>query len=262
MPNFKSQPSNDKLKDLLEEKYRYYSTPQFIETDPVIVPHRFSQKEDIEISGFLAATIAWGQRPTIIKNALRLMELMDEAPFDFVLNHRPEDLERFKGFVHRTFNYDDLIAFMRSLQTIYRQHGGLEKAFALQSGETDTKNAIARFRTLFFEAPHLPRTRKHVSDPYSNSACKRLNMFLRWMVRPATEGIDFGLWPDFSTAFLSCPLDVHSGNVARQLGLLQRKQNDWKAVQELDGALRAFDPLDPVKYDFALFGMGVFEKVK
>ena len=251
-----------KLKDLLEQKVEQYNTRGFIDLDPVSIPHHFQKKEDREISGFLAASIAWGQRPTIIRNALRMLELMDHAPFDFVYNHQPQDLQRFQGFVHRTFNYDDLVYFISSLKDIYRNHGGLERAFAAKIPETNTKDAISRFRALFFSQEHLRRTEKHVSDPYKNSACKRLNMFLRWMVRKDKKGVDFGIWDSLQARQLSCPLDVHSGNVARKLGLLHRKQNNWKAVEELDHSLRQMDGNDPVKYDFALFGMGVFEKLK
>ena len=248
-----------KLKNFLESKYAQYCSPQFIKTDPIQIPHRFTRKEDIEIAGFLAATIAWGQRPTIIRNAERLLSGMNNAPFDFVLNHKPKDLQRFEGFVHRTFNYDDVCYFFTSLQNIYRHHGGMEKLFEPRRDEINMKYALGRFRYTFFELEHLPRSRKHVSDPFANSACKRLNMFLRWMARPA-DGIDFGLWKSVSPALLSCPLDVHSGRVARKLGLLERNANDWKAVEELDQNLRAMNPEDPVRYDFALFGLGVFEK--
>lgn len=249
------------LYQLLEDRYRLYNSPEFIISDPVSIPHQYGQKEDREISGFLAATIAWGQRPRIIRNAQRLMKLMDNAPHDFILNHEDQDLQRFEGFVHRTFNYDDLVFFLTSLKNLYRHKGGLEKAFAAKKLEVNTKESISRFREVFFEIPHLERTRKHVSDPYRGSACKRINMFLRWMVRKDNFGVDFGMWNSIRPDQLSCPLDVHSGNVARHLGLLKRKQSDWKAVEELDGNLRKFDASDPVKYDFALFGMGVFEKL-
>lgn len=249
----------ENLKDLLDLKVAQYNRPDFIENDPVSVPHRFTIKEDIEISGFLAATIAWGQRPTIIANALKMMALMDEAPYDFIMHHVPKDRLRFRGFVHRTFNFDDLNYFLASLQHIYRHEGGLEKVLAFGPGEPNPKNALGRYRKAFFSHEHLPRTQKHVSDPIKNSSCKRLNMYLRWMVRRDDNGVDFGLWRNIDMSQLSCPLDVHSGTVARKLGLLNRKQNDWKAVEELDVALRSMDAEDPVKYDFALFGMGVFE---
>ncbi len=250
------------LKELLDEKALRYNSTEFIESDPIQIPHLFAKKEDIEISGFLAATIAWGQRPTIIKNAKRLVEGMDFAPHDFILNHTPKDLQRFEGFVHRTFNYDDLLFFITSLRNIYLRHDSLENCFMPKSGDNNLKNGINSFRNIFFEIDHLVRSKKHVSDPFRNSACKRINMYLRWMVRPNDTGVDFGIWKNISPALLSCPLDVHTGNAARALGLLKRKQNDWKAVEELDASLRKFNAEDPVVYDFALFGMGVFENIK
>ena len=250
------------IKELLEEKSGRYNSPEFIDTDPIQIPHLFTKKEDIEISGFLAATIAWGQRPTIIKNAMRIVEGMDHAPYDFIMNHEDSDLQRFEKFVHRTFNYSDLIFFITSLKNIYKNHSGLEACFATSPEDQNMKYAIKNFRDTFFATEHMERSKKHVSDPFRNSACKRINMYLRWMVRPENTGVDFRIWKSISPALLSCPLDVHTGNVARKLGLLTRKQNDWKAVEELDSSLRKFDPEDPVKYDFALFGMGVFEGVK
>lgn len=250
------------LKELLESRVERYNSPDFIDTDPIQIPHRFTKKEDIEISGFLAATIAWGQRPTIIKNAMRIVEGMDHAPHDFILNHQESDLKRFEGFVHRTFNYDDLLFFIGSLQNIYQTEGSLEKCFTPNEDDVNMKNGIKKFRDTFFSVQHLERSKKHISDPFRNSACKRVNMYLRWMVRPADTNVDFGIWTSINPALLSCPLDVHTGNVARRLGLLTRKQNDWKAVEELDANLRKFDANDPVKYDFALFGMGVFENLK
>lgn len=246
------------LRQILEENYRYYQSHFFIEPDPISIPHLFSRKEDIEISGFLAATLAWGQRPVIIRNALKLMEGMDHAPYDFIINHKEADRLRYSDFKHRTFNFDDLNFFLASLQNLYRNEGGLEAAFAALPEEQHAGGAISRFRSAFFDQPHLKRSEKHVSDPERNSACKRLNMFLRWMVRQDQPAVDFGIWKQIRPDQLSCPLDLHSGRVARELGLLHRKQNDWKAVMELDRALRKFDPTDPVKYDFALFGMGVF----
>jgi uncharacterized protein (TIGR02757 family) len=247
------------LKDFLDLKVNTYNKPNFIESDPILIPRAFTKKEDIEIAGFLAATIAWGQRVTIIKNAKKLMAAMDEAPHDFILNHQASDLQKLEGFVHRTFNYSDLLFFMASLQNLYKSHGGLEQAFT-RSNPATAEQALVDFRTLFFETPHLERSRKHVSNPQKNSSCKRLNMYLRWMVRQDQQGVDFGLWNKMQPSALSCPLDVHSGNVARKLGLLKRRPNDWKAVMELDAALRKLDAKDPVKYDFALFGLGVFEK--
>lgn len=247
-------------KTLLDEKYRMYATPAFINLDPVQIPKRFQNKEDIEIAGFLAATIAWGQRKTIIANALRLLEWMDHAPADFIRHHRPADRLRFKGFVHRTFSDVDAMYFLEALQFLYTSGQGLEGAFIAEKA-VPVYERLIHFHGRFFELDHLSRTRKHVSNPAKGSSAKRLNMFLRWMVRPASEGVDFGVWQHISTAELMIPLDVHTGTVSRRLGLLQRTQDDWKAVEELTANLRAFDPLDPVKYDFALFGMGAFEKV-
>ncbi|EAR15725.1 MULTISPECIES: TIGR02757 family protein [Robiginitalea] len=245
-------------REFLDAKVSSYQQPEFLETDPIRIPHSFRRKEDIEISGFLAATIAWGNRKSIIRSANRMMELMGQAPFDFVMQATPSDLDSLDGFVHRTFNADDLRTFTRALRHIYSEHGGLEGVFT-KYAPSGMQPAISRVREHFFEIPHAPRTRKHFSDPARGSAAKRLNMFLRWMVRPASGGVDFGLWKNIPPAILSCPLDVHSGKVARALGLLKRKQNDARAVAELDTSLRKLDPVDPVKYDFALFGLGVFE---
>lgn len=254
------QLSSKDLKEFLDAKVLKYNTPEFIETDPIQIPHLFQKKEDIEISGFLTATISWGNRKSILKNSEKLMDLMDRSPHDFVLNHEENDLEQLKGFVHRTFNSDDLSYFIKSLKNIYRNHRGLENIFTSNATRDSLQPAIHEFKSIFFELPHQQRTQKHVSDPYKNSAAKRINMYLRWMVRNDHSGVDFGLWKDISPSQLSCPLDVHSGNVARKLGLLKRKMNDAKALSELDFNLRQLDPEDPVKYDFALFGLGVFEK--
>lgn len=248
------------IKQFLEEKVLQYNNPQFIPSDPISIPHSFEKKEDIEISGFLTATLAWGGRGTIIKNALRMLELMDRAPYDFVMGHGQEDLDRFRDFVHRTFNGADLACFIGALKNIYLHHGGLEGVFSAHTTPASTQEAITRFRELFFSLPHPRRTEKHISDPSAGSAAKRINMYLRWMVRRDNRGVDFGLWRDISPAMLSCPLDVHSGGVARKLGLITRGQNDARALAELDANLRQMDPLDPVKYDFALFGLGVSEK--
>lgn len=248
------------LKDFLDAKVLQYEHPKFLESDPLQIPHRFSRKEDIEISAFLTATIAWGNRKSIINNATRLMQLMDNAPYDFTVNHQETDLDRLSGFVHRTFNGQDASYFINSLKNIYENHGGLEAIFANNSEGDSLQSSISSFKKKFFELPHPARTQKHVSDPLKGSAAKRINMFLRWMVRSDVTGVDFGLWKNIGTERLSCPLDVHSGNVARKLKLLKRKQNDAKALAELDKNLRKLDPFDPVKYDFALFGLGVFEK--
>lgn len=248
------------LKDFLDAKVVQYNHPRFLDSDPIQIPHGFTKREDIEISGFLTAIIAWGNRKSIINNAAKLMELMDQAPYDFVMNHRETDLEKLSGFVHRTFNGTDLTYFVHSLKNIYQQHNGLEAVFARNQQKNTLQPAISAFKETFFELPHAQRSTKHISDPLKGSAAKRINMFLRWMVRDANTGVDFGLWKSIAPSQLSCPLDVHSGNVARKLKLLTRKQNDAKAVAELDKNLRRLDPYDPVKYDFALFGLGVFEK--
>jgi len=251
---------NQELKDFLDEKVALYNHPKFILTDPIQIPHQFSKKEDIEIAGFLTATIAWGNRTMIIKNATQMMALMGNNPFDFVINHQAKDLKNLNNFVHRTFNASDFAYFITTLNHLYKNLGGLEFALTPLSDEPDMQLAIHRFKQFFFEIKHPQRTEKHISDPINGSAAKRLNMFLRWMVRQDKNGVDFGLWKQILPSKLSCPLDVHSGRVARKLGLLSRKQNDWKAVCELDKNLRLLDPKDPAKYDFALFGLGVFEK--
>lgn len=247
------------LKEFLDEKVELYNHPNFIDSDPIQIPHLYTLKEDIEIAGFLAATIAWGNRKMIINNAKRMMDLMGNSPYDFVMSHNGNDLQRLETFVHRTFNGQDFIGFIKSLQNIYLNHGGLESIFTLHQEKDSMQNAISKFKTIFFEIEHLNRTEKHISDPNKNSSSKRLNMWLRWNCRQDNKGVDLGIWKSISPSQLSCPLDVHSGNVARKLGLLTRKQNDAKALAELDQNLRALDPNDPVKYDFALFGLGVFE---
>jgi uncharacterized protein (TIGR02757 family) len=251
--------NNPELKSFLDEKAEFYNNPKFIESDPIQIPHLFSIKEDIEIAGFLAATIAWGNRKIIIKNANQMMYLMGNSPYDFVMSHNETNLERLETFVHRTFNGNDFVTFIKGLQHIYTNHKGLENAFSLNQENDSMQKSIHEFKKLFFEAPHQNRTQKHISDPLNNSAAKRLNMMLRWFCRKDSKGVDLGIWNSISPAKLSCPLDVHSGNVARKIGILTRKQNDAKALFELDENLRLLDPKDPVKYDFALFGLGVFE---
>lgn len=248
------------LHEFLEEKVARYNNPNFIESDPILIPHSFTLKEDIEIAGFLAATIAWGNRKMIIQNAKKIMDLMGNAPYDFILSHTTNDLERLDNFVHRTFNGQDLTYFVKALSHLYSNHQGLEGVFSRNQEPNTMQNSIAAFKKVFFEIEHSVRTEKHISDPWNNSAAKRINMFLRWMCRKDQKGVDFGIWESIPMSILSCPLDVHSGNVARKLGLLHRKQNDAKALQELDTNLRLLDPKDPIKYDFALFGLGVFEK--
>lgn len=248
------------LKEFLDEKTEKYNRPAFIESDPVQVPRQFSRKENIEIAAFFTATIAWGSRPAIIKNALRLMEWMDNSPYDFIMKTPASGFNVLNPFVHRTFNGGDCIYFARSLKNIYSNHGGLQQVF--ETGfqkEGSVKSALEYFHSVFFEFAG-ERTRKHVANVQRGASAKRLNMFLRWMVRRDKGGVDFGLWEGIPHSALMLPLDVHTGNVARKLGLLNRKQNDWKAVEEVTATLRKFDQADPVKYDFALFGMGIFEK--
>lgn len=251
-------PENE-LKDFLDSKVLQYNTIDFIEPDPISVPHRYILKEDVEIAGFLASTIAWGNRKMITKNGHRMMDLLGNSPYDFVMNHDDNQLERLEGFVHRTFNSDDFRFFIKSLQNIYSKHNGLEAVFIKHQTDNSLQPAIHALNEVFFEIPHLNRTRKHVADPFKGSVAKRINMCLRWFVRNDNSGVDLGIWKNISPSKLSCPLDVHSGNVARKLGLLDRKQNDGKALLELDTNLKLLDPNDPVKYDFALFGLGIFE---
>ena len=251
--------TNSELKSFLDEKVLQYNTLEFIETDPVQIPHLFSLKEDIEIAGFLSATIAWGNRKMIIKNSHKMMDLMGNSPYDFIMSHNDEGLERLESFVHRTFNGQDFASFIKGLQHIYKNYGGLETVFATHQETNSIQKSISEFKKIFFEIEHQNRTQKHISDPMNGSAAKRINMYLRWMCRQDNKGVDLGIWKSISPSLLSCPLDVHSGNVARKLGLLTRKQNDAKALAELDSKLRELDPNDPVKYDFALFGLGVFE---
>jgi uncharacterized protein (TIGR02757 family) len=247
------------IREWLELKAAYYNRPEFIESDPISIPHRFSLKEDIEIAGFLTAMISWGQRKTIINNAYKLIQMMGLAPYDYIIHAGDREIGALSGFKHRTFNGEDCIFFMHSLKNIYHKYGGLEKAFNL-SESTDVYTRIIHFRRAFFGMESLPRTGKHIADPSRGASAKRINMFLRWMVRKDGHGVDFGIWDSIPMKDLMCPLDTHSGTVARKLGLLHRKQNDWKAVEELTDKLRLLDPHDPVRYDFALFGMGVFEK--
>ena len=250
--------TKSELKDFLDEKVNEFNTLDFIEPDPISVPHRYSLKEDIEISSFLASSIAWGNRKMITKNGHRMMDLLGDSPFDFVMSHQEHQLERLDEFVHRTFNGEDFKYFIRALNHIYNNHGGLETIFKKHQTEISLQPAIHKLNKIFFEIPHPNRTKKHVADPMKGSVAKRINMNLRWLCRKDNKGVDFGIW-DINPAKLSCPLDVHSGNVARKLGLLNRKNNDIKALEELDKSLRELDPNDPVKYDFALFGLGIFE---
>lgn len=251
----------NELKEFLDEKANQYNHPDFIDSDPIYIPHQYALKEDIEISGFLTATIAWGNRKMIIKSGLRLMELMGNSPYDFIMSHKDSHLNRFDNFVHRTFNGTDAKYFMKALKHIYKNKGGLEGIFSGSTSEFSTQPAIHEFKKEFFSLNHPMRTTKHISDPAKGSAAKRINMYLRWLIRRDNKGVDFGLWKSISPGQLSCPIDIHSGRVARKLGLLTRKQNDSAALKELDSNLRQMDKTDPVRYDFALFGLGVFEKL-
>jgi uncharacterized protein (TIGR02757 family) len=249
------------LKEFLDEKYLQYDCIKFIESDPISIPHLFPRKEDIEISAFLSAVIAWGQRTTIIRNATRLMDLMGGEPYNFVMNFKEKHLCYFDNFVHRTFNSTDCNYFIKALSRIYKKHGGLEQIFLkAYSFDHTIKSAITLFREEFLSFQPNPRTEKHFANPSKGSSSKRINLFLRWMIRNSKSGVDFGIWKSVPASALMIPLDVHSGRVARKLGLLQRRQNDWQAVEELTANLRLFDSNDPVKYDFALFGLGMFEK--
>ncbi len=263
MTRFDFQPGQGDLKAFLDDAVRRFNTPVFIAGDPISVPHRFGKLQDREIMGFWAATLAWGQRKTIIQSAERLAALMDQAPHDFILNHVETDRKRFLEFKHRTFQATDTLWFLEFLQQFYQKNNSLETAFArhLQAGDTTVENALGGFHRDFFDHSDAPeRTRKHVATPERGSTCTRLNMYLRWMVRQDTAGVDFGDWRAIRPAQLLIPLDVHVDCVARRLGLLTRPQTDWKAVLELTENLRALDPEDPVKYDFALFGLGVLDE--
>lgn len=259
-----TKPKRDFVFELLEKKFREYNTPEFIETDPISVPHRFSKKQDIEIIGFWISVLAWGNRKSIITSGNKLVELMEDAPHDFVLSHKEKDLKRFLNFKHRTFNATDALYFIEFFKQHYKRHESLEDAF-LQSvspsicKSVNTETALINFKRNFFslvDSPH--RTRKHIATPERNSTCKRLNMFLRWMVRKDKNGVDFGLWKKIKPSQLLIPLDVHVDRTARKLGLVKRKQTDWQTVLELTESLKQFDAKDPVKYDYALFGLSVY----
>ncbi|HUS85845.1 MAG TPA: TIGR02757 family protein [Bacteroidales bacterium] len=253
--------THDEMNEFLDEKYIHYNNPGFIKNDPVSVPHHYTKREDIEISGFLTASIAWGRRDLIISAASQLMNLAGNSPHDFILNADDEQLERFSAFYYRTFNGIDCTFFIRSLKNIYRYYNSLEDILVEEiDGGATMREAIIHFREHFFSIPHQRRTQKHFADIGGAAAGKRLNMFFRWMVRNDGMGVDFGLWDRISPSQLYIPLDLHSGNTSRKLGLLKRKANDWKAVEELTDVLRRFDKNDPVKYDFALFGLGINEK--
>lgn len=250
----------EELKALLDEKYIHFNRPNFIPNDPVSIPHKFSKKEDIEISGFIASILAWGQRKTIITKCNELLNMMDNAPHEFISNFEPQDLIPFENFKHRTFNGTDCLYFMESLRNIYENHNGLEGAFseALNKNDASVENGLIHFRKTFFELEDFPtRTTKHIASPLKKSACKRINMYLRWMVRKDDNGVDFGIWNKIKMSQLVCPCDVHVERVARKLGLIQLPKPNWNMAIELTENLKNFDPKDPVKYDFSLFGLGV-----
>ncbi|MEM9991171.1 MAG: TIGR02757 family protein [Bacteroidota bacterium] len=252
--------NDETLQDFLNRCVDTYQQPTFIQNDPIQIPHQFHQLQDIEIMGFWVAMLAWGQRKTIINKAHELIELMDGAPHDFILNHQEKDRKRFLHFKHRTFQPTDTLYFLHFFQQYYQQYSSLETAFSDALAPTDitVEAGLRHFHEQFFALPDAPqRTRKHVATPVRKSTCKRLNMFLRWMVRDHAQGVDFGLWKRIKASQLLMPLDVHVDRVGRQLGLIERKQTDWRTVLELTEHLRIFAPDDPVKYDFALFGLGV-----
>ena len=251
------------LKDFLDAKVAQYNHPTFIQDDPICIPHRYQHQHDIEVAGFFAAILAWGQRQVIINKCQALLELMDYAPYDFILHHQPADLKPLLHFKHRTFNATDTLYFIHFLRQHYQQHKTLEDAFlqGIAPQDSSVEKGLVYFHEHFFSLAEAPaRTRKHIATPARRAACKRLNMFLRWMVRKDDRGVDFGLWQRIQPHQLVCPCDVHVGRVARKLGLLQRKQTDWQAALELTQHLKTLSPTDPVKNDFALFGLGVAEQ--
>lgn len=251
----------EELRDFLNEKADQYNAPDFIENDPIQIPHRFSLKQDIEIAGFLAATISWGNRKSIINSADKMLDIMGNSPYDFVMNYSEKDLESIQDkSIHRTFNGQDFSYFIKQFNRIYRENESLESLFKVKKTENNFLHAIERFRNGFLET-EKHRSHKHISSPYKNSSAKRIIMFLRWMVRKDKRGVDFGIWENIDQKYLSIPLDVHTGNISRKLGLVSRTQNDWKTVEELDIAIRKFDEKDPAKYDFALFGLGVTKEL-
>ena len=251
----------EELKSFLDEKADAYNNPDFIENDPLQIPHRFSLKQDIEIAGFLAATISWGNRKAIIKSAEKILDIMGNSPYDFVQNYSEKDLRQIEGkSIHRTFNGEDFAYFIKQFNRIYKENGSLENLFKVEDSEINFYHAIERFRKNFLET-EKHRSHKHVSSPYKNSSSKRIIMFLRWMVRQDKRGVDFGIWENIDQKYLSIPLDVHTGNISRRLGLILRSQNDWKTVEELDIVIRKLDEKDPAKYDFALFGLGVTKEL-
>ena len=252
--------SKSSLKDFFDSKVLQYNQASFIKEDPICIPHSFSKKQDIEIAGFFAAVFAWGNRTTIIQKSFELMKLMGNTPHEFCLQHQEQDLKRLIHFKHRTFNATDLLYFISFLKYHYEKHDSLESAFTIPK-EKEMEARLTQFHEYFFSLEDAPaRTRKHIATPYKGSSCKRLNMFLRWMVRKDKAGVDFGIWKKIQPAELICPIDLHVARVAKRFQLLDRKQTDWQAAVELTNYLKTLDPKDPVKYDFALFGLGVMEK--
>lgn len=253
---------SNQVKDILDQAYERYNRFDFIKDDPILIPHQYSKKEDIEIAGFFASILAWGQRITIINKCNHLMNLMDNSPYDFILNHSENDLKPFVEFKHRTFNGTDTLFFIHFLKTIYLQFNSLELAFSsfLAEGDENIEKCLIGFDRLFQGTSSFPkRSAKHIASPARKSTCKRLNMYLRWMVRKDDRGVDFGIWDKIKPSQLICPCDVHVERVARKFGILQRKQRDWQAAIELTSNLASLDSNDPVKYDFALFGIGLEE---
>ena len=252
--------SFQELKDFLDEKYRQYDTPEFISSDPVQIPHLFSQREDIEISGFLSSLIAWGRREMIIKNAKKMIEITGNSPYNFIMNFDEKAADKIPNFVHRTFQHADFLYTLAALKNIYQNHGGLKTVFENAFKKSrNIKGTLIEFRKVFFECDFPLRTQKHIADVERGAAGKRLNMYLMWLCRKDLGGVHFGLW-DIPSSALMLPLDTHTANTGRKLGFITRRQNDWKTVEEITSALRKFDADDPVKYDFALFGLGIFDK--
>jgi len=257
-PTVKLKPGE--LRDFLEERAAFYNRPDFIALDPISIPHSYRERQDIEIAGFFAAVLAWGQRVTIVRKCKELMERMDSAPYQYITQHQDGDLKSLEGFKHRTFNTTDTLYFVAFLHWFYHGHRSLEEAFSVEPHDKTVEQGLARFHNLFFSLEAFPeRTRKHVATPERKSTCKRLNMYLRWMVRNDRRGVDFGIWTNISPAQLICPCDLHVDRVARKLRLIKRRQTDWLTAVELTDNLRKLDPDDPVKYDFALFGLGIDE---
>lgn len=251
------------LKRFLDSKVAFYNKAAFIAQDPICIPHSFTVRQDIEISGLFAATLAWGNRTTIINSCRKIMLWMDNEPYDFICNHKETDLKAFMHFAHRTFNTTDLLYFISFLQYHYAHYSSLEDAFAPEKKyrEADTEKALVHFHNYFFSIEHPERTKKHVATPVRNSACKRLNMYLRWMVRTDNCGVDFGLWKKISSKQLVCPLDVHVARVAARLGLIPDIKSNWKNAVLLTNQLRLMNDADPAVYDYALFGLGAEERM-